>query len=273
MEDAQGYAALFAGMGMPALALAYHSLENLPASINRVPVEIIEKAIDWLQQQSQTDGRLTGIFGCSRGAELALVSASLLPELRFVIAQAPSAFVFEGMDSNGIKTGCSSWTFRDHELPFVPATESKIRMAVRRTYTYMANGGNQTISLFHRALDNEKARIKALIPVEKINGPVLLISGGKDQYWPSSEFAAGIEKRLREYNHDYPVQCFNYPDAGHKIRVPYLPASFRTDGGTCKGNAEASADSWQKIKIFVGSILEIGAKAANHPFAEEFRSI
>jgi hypothetical protein len=256
MEDAQGYAALFAGMGMPALALAYYRLEHLSASINQVPVEIIEKAIEWLGCQDQVDSRLIGIFGCSRGAELALVSASLISRLRFVIAVSPSAYVFEGLDANGIKTGRSSWTYRGKDMAFVPATESKIRMAARRIYGRVSKDTPQTLPLFDRALSNQNAREQARIKVENINGPVLLISGQSDKYWPSSCFAKEIEHRLKKSSHAYPVQWFDYPAAGHKIRVPYLPA-FRTNGGTPAGNAVAGKESWQHMRGFLRSILDI----------------
>ncbi|RPJ54618.1 MAG: hypothetical protein EHM23_28545 [Acidobacteria bacterium] len=36
------------------------------------------------------------------------------------------------------------------------------------------------------SLDNKEAVEKAVIPGEKINGPVLLVSGKDDRLWPSS---------------------------------------------------------------------------------------
>jgi uncharacterized protein len=39
---------------------------------------------------------------------------------------------------------------------------------------------------------------RALIPVEKINGPVFLMSGTRDEYWAATEMSDAMIARLKE---------------------------------------------------------------------------
>jgi hypothetical protein len=56
---------------------------------------------------------------------------------------------------------------------------------------------------------------------ERINGPVLLVSGDDDQLWPSSYMAAEIMQRLHSSSHAFADEWLHYPNAGHGIGVAY----------------------------------------------------
>lgn len=64
--------------GVPALALALFKTKQTPQALSRVPVEYVEKAIAWLKMQGYAQ---IGVDGTSKGSEMALVAASLFPEL------------------------------------------------------------------------------------------------------------------------------------------------------------------------------------------------
>jgi dienelactone hydrolase len=116
------------------------------------------------------------------------------------------------------------------------------------------------------AVADRDAQRAAEIPVEKIGGPVLLISGRRDAMWPSELLANIAVERLRQHDFGYRFEHLCYPDAGHMIGVPYRPTSV-TDakhplvpivmalGGTPAGNAHASEDSWSKVLTFLDSAL------------------
>lgn len=67
----------------------------------------------------------------------------------------------------------------------------------------------------------------AVIPVEKINGPVIAVCGGSDSLWPSCPYSAAIMKRLEGANDPHQHEVLEYPRAGHWIDllVPYLPVN------------------------------------------------
>src|SRR4051794_23525033 len=81
--------------------------------------------------------------------------------------------------------------------------------------------------VFHAALEQANTVWAATIPVERINGPVLLISAGDDRTWPTTRLSAIAEERLARHNHPYAVRHLHYPRAGHGIiPPPYGPATM-----------------------------------------------
>jgi dienelactone hydrolase len=85
-------------------------------------------------------------------------------------------------------------------------------------------------------------RPAATIPVERVAGPILLVSGVEDTVWASSLFAERIAKRRRAYRK--PVTSLVFQAAGHGVGtvIPNLPVG--TQGGTREGDARARARAW-----------------------------
>jgi hypothetical protein len=98
---------------------------------------------------------------------------------------------------------------------------------------------------------------RAEIPVEHIQGPVLLLSGSDDQIWPSSLMATQIMERLQRNHHPYRDEHLAYAGAGHWIPSAYVPTQGSRKemnlaiGGTPEAIAKAQADSWPKILFFL----------------------
>jgi dienelactone hydrolase len=101
-----------------------------------------------------------------------------------------------------------------------------------------------------------------LIPLHRIAGPVLLISGEDDALWPSTRFASIAEQHLRAAGHPFAVRHVSYPDAGHTIEYPFRPSTVLARphavsgimlayGGTAEGNARASEASWWEVRRFL----------------------
>jgi hypothetical protein len=114
---------------------------------------------------------------------------------------------------------------------------------------------------------NTPAMEKASIPVERTNGPILLISGEDDQMWPSTIFSKQIIDRLEHHKHPYPSMHLSYPGAGHMIRPGYMPKTVTVIihpidggryelGGNAKDDAYASSDSWSKTLEFLAMHLK-----------------
>jgi dienelactone hydrolase len=93
------------------------------------------------------------------------------------------------------------------------------------------------------------------IPVERIRGPVLTVSAGKDAVWPSSEYATEIQGRLEHSRFAHPD--LRYPQAGHGIglAVPYLPSLDPAQaGGTAAADAAARAALWPRLLSFLDGL-------------------
>jgi dienelactone hydrolase len=225
-------AALLAQRGYVALAVGYFAMPGLPQELERIPLEPFGEAIRWLARRPDVDSLRIGIGGVSKGAELALLLASRHRELRAVAAFAPSGMVFQSIAAGFPRT--SSWTVEGRELPFVP-------------YGTVPNS-TTTAELYAAGLTamSTEAREAATIPVERINGPVLLMSGKEDNLWPSSMLSEAVIGRLRSNSFSFPFEHVAYERAGHLI------SSIRDDdvtrrGGTTEGNALAQRDGQRRF--------------------------
>jgi dienelactone hydrolase len=90
------------------------------------------------------------------------------------------------------------------------------------------------------------------IAVERIRGPVLTSSGGRDKVWPSADYTRQIHARLRAHHFGYAHPDLRYPAAGHGVASPpYLPGIPQSEsGGTPAADAAARAALWPKVLRF-----------------------
>jgi dienelactone hydrolase len=244
----QEAAAQFASHGYAVMGLAYFGIEGLPELLEEIPIEYFKKAIDWMASNPNVLEDKIGLVGTSKGAEAALIVGSFYSQIKFVVGYSPSSVVWSSI--YGSKK--SSWSYQDSPLPCIgpggdptyrPPREYPIRPVINYLYR----------------LKNTNEVQKAMIPVERINGPVLLISGKDDQLFPSFTMSEMVMERLRINNHPLEFKHLAYENAGHQIRKFYLPMAGSTAvaggrlvlGGTIEGNIKAMEDSWPKVLEFL----------------------
>lgn len=259
-------AALFAAHGYAALALAYFNYEDLPGGLVEIPLEYFRTAIRYLQARPDIDGERIAYTGGSRGGELSLLLGATFPEIRAVVAYVPSGYVWDGVAKKPEDLGKRAWTYEGKPITSVIYTEDP---EIEAQSAALAEQG-LPIPLtpgFRAAVRSATNLREATIPVEKINGAVLLISGADDAMWPSATFADEVMERLRAANFPHPYEHLRYPDAGHLILTPHVPTtvqasghpiakSFFAYGGTPKGGAFANADSWARVLTFLDTHLK-----------------
>jgi dienelactone hydrolase len=225
-------ASLLAAHGYPSLALAYFGVPGLPPSLADIPLEYFTKAVAVLRAQPGVDPRHVLVSGTSRGGEAALLVGASFPQLvNGVIAGVPSSVVNPGRRSDTIRP---AWTVRGRALPAVST----------------ADFGPADPPSFPRAI----------IPVERIRGPILLTCGELDVVWPSCAHTDAITRRLTARNFPYPVTALRYPDAGHLIGGLTAYFTSLTDnaltsfGGTVTGTQSAQADAHAKLLAFLAAL-------------------
>jgi dienelactone hydrolase len=255
-------AALLASHGIASLALAYFRAEHLPESLVEIPLEYFEGAIRWLRAQPAVGTRPLGVMGGSRGGELALLLGATFSDFRAVVGNVPSGIVHAGIAGGARETHPRpAWTYRGQPVPFLSP-----RNAGQMASAPVTSAPLPLAPIFLRAMQDRAAVEAATIPVERINGPVLLISGQDDQMWPSPALAEIAMKRLAERRFRFPYAHLSYPGAGHVIGQPGMPSTVTASlhplagrwlayGGNPKDNAAAAADSWPKIIAFFREAL------------------
>jgi dienelactone hydrolase len=258
LQGSRHVAPLLARHGLAVLALAYFALDPLPRELVEIPLEYFETAMDWLAAQPEVTGERLAVMGPSKGGELALLLGATFPRVRAVVAPVPSHVVHAGVGTGPV-TQASSWSYRGRPLPFVTRAALDLSGDAGR-------GSDRPIALrglYEAAIADRAAARDAAIPVERIDGPVLLVSGTDDGFWPSTEMADAVIERLAEHRHPYPFEHLAFAGAGHGAGgIPHLPATvtvarhpvrglYLTSGGSPAVTARANSASWPRIVAFL----------------------
>ncbi len=250
------FAALLATHGYATLGLAYFGMEQLPPQLAEIPLDYGETALQWLQAQESVQSAHIGVIGGSAGGELALLMGANFPAIRAVVGFAASGLIYQGI---GLFSGSprARWTYRGMPLPFVPLKED-LKYLIESRWRHLTGQPDIATLLYLASLRDPDLVEKATIPVEKIEGPVLLISGSDDQVWPSSFLSERVMQRLKRCGHPYADQHLCYEGAGHAIHLPYLPTIGRTTalGGSLSRDAAASIDAWPHLLTFLEQTLK-----------------
>lgn len=232
-ELARKLAAVFQERRLTTLALAYVMEEGLPDCFYHVPIDPLEAAAKRLHDMGYEK---VGLWGISKGAEMALAAGSLLPGLvNAVAAVAPMNTVCQGFaKGKGIELmPGSAWSFHGQEVPYTPFGYEKTPYGPILWKSLKA----QEVTMYDLYIPLvEHPNPAAVIRVENITGPILLISSKMDTMWPSEPAAKRIMERLRKNDFPYPYRHLSY-DYGSHLFVPMeLSAAkfFRGDRGRYK---------------------------------------
>lgn len=250
-ELARKLAAIFQARGLTTLALAYVMEEGLPTQFYRVPIDPLEAAVKRLHEMGC---KKVGLWGISKGAELALTAGSLLPGLvNAVVAVAPMSTVCQGFSlERGITVmPGSSWSFHGEEVPYSGLGMKKFPLGQFLRKSLKA----REVTMYDLYIPLvEHPAPASVIQVENITGPILLISSKMDTMWPSEPAAKRIMERLREHDFPYPYQHLSYEYGSHLFVPMELSAAkfFRGNRGKNKEpGRQARMDSLEKTLEFV----------------------
>lgn len=187
--------AALAGRGYPTLAVAYFGVDGLRTNLASVPLEVVSRGLGWLSRQPGVDPDRMIVQGTSRGGELALLAATVFPDLvAGVVAGVPSSVVMGGFPDDKVP----AWTLRGTPLP----------------YTRERNDASP------------RDEPRSVIPVELIRGPVLVTCGGLDEVWSSCTYADAVVARRRAAG--LRTDLVKADDGGH-ASAPGLPGVARAD--------------------------------------------
>jgi len=236
--------------GWPTLALAYFrdfqgEPSGVPKGLTEIPLEYFDRALAWMKRRPEVQGRSIVIMGQSRGGELALLLGSLRPDVAGVIAYSPSDRLWQGIPPQDAPTTVkAAWTRKGKPLPF---------------QTNAFDPGKPMKAWFEDAVPNKAARIK----VEKISGPVLLISSTADTLWPAAAYSDAIEARLKTSRRVANVTNLKFDDASHllmgfgpgitQMKIPGADLTFEF-GGSPGGTERARDAGWRAVKDFMSRL-------------------
>lgn len=209
-----------AAQGFAALSVAYFKRPALPAQLREIPLEYFRDALQLLLRSLPSRDVPVLTLGMSRGSEAALLSAIYFREyVDGVIVSVPANLVLCSWPP-----GAAAWLLDGKPLPYV------------------------------NRFGPHSERPEAVIPVERIRGPILLVSAGADQVWPSAAMARAISSRLTSHGHSFGHQVLEYPEATHSLGylIPNLPTGLLpSDLTDWPADRSARSDAWPKVLDFV----------------------
>jgi dienelactone hydrolase len=226
---------------------SYFGAPGQPEALERIPLEVFDRGLDWLKAQPEVDPSNIAVLGASKGAEAALLVASRRSDLRAVVAGMPTSVVWNGINwANGGASFVSSWTASGEDMTTMPYA--------------MWNPSEGIISVYRSIEDPERTREarNAAIPIEQSAAEVMLVCGEDETMWPACPMSRMLAERSADHQGP-PVTVLAYDDAGHFVfgppvaeESPFYP-QLGAFGGTVEGNAAARADSWPRVVEFLRS--------------------
>jgi dienelactone hydrolase len=203
----------FIAKGYAFLAIGYFGGKDTPDTLNKISINQVHDAIIVAAKNKSINKRKIAIIGGSRGGDLALLIGSYFKNIKCIIALVPSHFAFPG-HTNHFTT--SAWMFNNKELPFVPVNEEAVPFLIKRDLR----------GAFTAMLKDSVAEEKALIKVEKINGPILLLSATKDDHIPGVAMCDKMIARLKAYKFKYVNKHFAI-EGGHSEPQKHFDLVFK----------------------------------------------
>lgn len=232
IEKAQNIAQLLASRGFVALAVSYFGLAGLPKNLERIPLEILDESAQYLSSLPQVDGNRIGLYGRSKGAELALLASTYFQHFKCLVVNSPSSVVLEGI--NGWRNSrSSSWTYKGREIPYVKFQLKDFLLAKLKKQTFF------------------KEQAEAEIAVEKYQGALLCIGAKHDEIWNSGSSIEQIAKRMKDRKHAAGIfETKIYENCGHMLTVAYQPNNRYKKKFSPRLNLKDSVSSWEQTVLF-----------------------
>lgn len=211
LGNARANATWLAGLGYPALAISYFKSPGQPTELAEVPVETFLTGLAWLREQPGVDTDRVFTFGVSRGGEMALWLAANRPdEVYGAFAPTGAGSLYCGYPNWRV----SAWTLDGVGLPCAPSSAVGTPPETQ-------------------------------VPVEAIDGPVVLACGTADTQWDACGRLRDVRPRFADQGL---VTAVEQKDAGHFLAIaPYRPFGLDEPGATPAATHQARVDFWDAV--------------------------
>lgn len=185
------------------------------------PLERIERAVICLKTAGNAK---IGIVGASTTGMVALVAASLFPEITLTIAMTPPDFVMEGF-YQGNRDGAKEWPsdssslfWQEQPLPYLPYAYRHPRYW-KQVMADSKTSGDQIASrpMFEESERLHPVREEEKIKVENIKGKLVFVGAEDDALWDTCKYIRRMMKRLEEKPHDCEVEALIYEHGTHFV--------------------------------------------------------
>ena len=208
------YAQLFSEKGYSTLAMSYYGVEGQKKHIRAIPLEQFQAAADEMKKRGY---KRIGIYGNSKGGGMALLAASVVPDISLVIAASAFGHIMQGTGKPGDDSCMAMVSWRGEDFPYVKKGKL-FSVFLKRCMKEK----NIRLLYFFDEWD-KKGTEENEIPVEKINGDILLLTSTHDESVPAKRDAELLCKRLERDNFSHNYRHINSEIGSHNLG--YFPVN------------------------------------------------
>lgn len=206
----------FADFGMAGLAVSLFGAQGLPEGPDRIPVEMILSAVNYLKEKKGiTD---ISLYGISMGTIFAALAAKYVKVTNLILCS-PTHVPFEGATDKKHMTGHSVAVYGGKELPFVRPDLSRGGM---NRYRYSGEAGKKVTGMwaaYNEAYHDKVLEEKAALHLRETEARILLVAGTGDEMWNSAYSVKYMYSELEKADYVYDHKMLLYPEASHLIGV------------------------------------------------------
>ncbi|RXG58628.1 Acyl-coenzyme A amino acid N-acyltransferase 1 [Armadillidium vulgare] len=203
--------AQLASRGVASLALAYFGYDDLPKNLEELDLEYFKEGVHVLLSHKKVKKPHIGVIGVSKGADVALIMATFIPEVKCAIG-------INGCISNLISPFRVTDDYIISPLPFM---SEKIKLV------------NKTGLVINDGYANPEDNPETIVPIYKSDAKFLFIIGEDDMSICSYKGAGHLLEP------PYSPLCFSSYHKVYDIVLLY--------GGEIKKHTEAQEKSWVEI--------------------------
>ena len=196
--------------------------EKYMKGVHNWPLENVENAVKLLRSQGYDK---VGVIGSSFGSNMALSAAVRIPEITLTIALTPNDWVYWGIFNDKLDgtserpaDGESAFSWRGEPLPYMPAPYKHPDY-----WNMFKEEGKQrgdmlaSLNLHDLAEKGHPLTEDIRIPVEKINGYLILAGAKDDVMWNTCRGISRMQKKIEESECNCNLKVLVYEHCTHLI--------------------------------------------------------
>ncbi len=237
------FAERFADYGITGLAVSLFGAPGLPASPDRIPLDMFVPAVKYLREEKHIEH--ISVYGQSMGSIFACLAAQKIGGFEKLIMVSPTHVPFEGsLPDKKTMTGHSVAAWKGEEIPYVSADLSEIKAMGYISHHAVPYKVTGMWSAYYKAYCRKEEVRKAEFEIEKSGADILLIAGAMDECWYAGYLVKRLSERLKENHYDRQVKTVIYPRGSHLggllpnreregklyMMMPFIGVIYRTFG-------------------------------------------
>lgn len=181
--------------GYAAMALAYWRHEALPGALERIELGYFDTAVDaFLEHTGFAPGQI-GFAGWSRGSEAAMLVAARNPSIGAVAGITPGVVVGANINFADFWNNQPAWTRDGADLAYLTLRPNRPGADWREMRSEMPAATPRSARAQFDRMRVQPGYEDALLPVDAIDQPVLLLGAGEDAVWDSCGHGAALAAR------------------------------------------------------------------------------